>query len=109
MCVRVRGPFCGRTVHEKGLVEFRHKLVEQYCPIEINGTKVCRIVKAAERIAYYPHAALNLSAAELGQQINNLMGGDYHNCFANSGSEANEAGFNIARRNSRKFWQRENL
>src|ERR1035437_6566228 len=44
MCVRVRGPFCGRTVHEKGLVEFRHKLVEQYCPIEINDAKVCRIV-----------------------------------------------------------------
>jgi hypothetical protein len=26
------------------LIEFRHKLVEQHCPIEINDAKVCRIV-----------------------------------------------------------------
>jgi taurine-pyruvate aminotransferase len=50
-----------------------------------------------ERIAYYPHTAINLPAAELGEQINNLMGGGYHTYFVNSGSEANEAGFKIAR------------
>ena len=48
-------------------------------------------------IAYYPHTAMNLPAARLGEQINSLMGGDYHVYFVNSGSEANEAGFKIAR------------
>jgi adenosylmethionine-8-amino-7-oxononanoate aminotransferase len=48
-------------------------------------------------IAYYPHTAMNLPAAELGEQINALMGGDYHVYFVNSGSEANEAGFKFAR------------
>jgi adenosylmethionine-8-amino-7-oxononanoate aminotransferase len=50
-----------------------------------------------EQIAYYPHTAMNLPAARLGEQINTLMGGDYHVYFVNSGSEANEAGFKVAR------------
>jgi len=50
-----------------------------------------------EQIAYYPHTAMNLPAAQLGEQINGLMGGGYHTYFVNSGSEANEAGFKIAR------------
>jgi adenosylmethionine-8-amino-7-oxononanoate aminotransferase len=50
-----------------------------------------------EQIAYYPHTGMNLPAAELGLQLNTLMGGDYHTYFVNSGSEANEAGFKIAR------------
>ena len=50
-----------------------------------------------EQIAYYPHTAMNLPAARLGEQINTLMGGDYHTYFVNSGSEANEAGFKVAR------------
>ena len=50
-----------------------------------------------EQIAYYPHTAMNLPAARLGEQINALMGGDYHTYFVNSGSEANEAGFKVAR------------
>jgi adenosylmethionine-8-amino-7-oxononanoate aminotransferase len=50
-----------------------------------------------QAIAYYPHTAMNLPAAQLGEQINTLMGGDYHTYFVNSGSEANEAGFKIAR------------
>ncbi len=50
-----------------------------------------------QQIAYYPHTAMNLPAAQLGEQINNLMGGGYHTYFVNSGSEANEAGFKIAR------------
>jgi adenosylmethionine-8-amino-7-oxononanoate aminotransferase len=50
-----------------------------------------------ERIAYYPHTAMNLPAAQLGEQLNNLMGGGYHSYFVNSGSEANEAGFKVAR------------
>ncbi len=50
-----------------------------------------------QQIAYYPHTAINFPAAQLGEQINGLMGGDYHTYFVNSGSEANEAGFKIAR------------
>ena len=50
-----------------------------------------------QQIAYYPHTAMNIPAAQLGEQINNLMGGGYHTYFVNSGSEANEAGFKIAR------------
>jgi adenosylmethionine-8-amino-7-oxononanoate aminotransferase len=50
-----------------------------------------------QEIAYYPHIAMNLPAARLAEQINGLMGGDYHVYFVNSGSEANEAGFKMAR------------
>ena len=50
-----------------------------------------------EQIAYYPHTAMNLPAARLGEQINQLMGGQYHVYIVNSGSEANEAGFKVAR------------
>jgi adenosylmethionine-8-amino-7-oxononanoate aminotransferase len=50
-----------------------------------------------EQMAYYPHTAMNLPAARLGEQINTLMGGGYHTYFVNSGSEANEAGFKVAR------------
>ena len=50
-----------------------------------------------QAIAYYPHTAMNLPAAQLGEQLNTLMGGGYHSYFVNSGSEANEAGFKIAR------------
>jgi adenosylmethionine-8-amino-7-oxononanoate aminotransferase len=50
-----------------------------------------------QQMAYYPHTAMNLPAAQLAEQINQLMGGDYHTYFVNSGSEANEAGFKVAR------------
>ena len=50
-----------------------------------------------QAMAYYPHTAMNLPAAQLAEQINGLMGGGYHSYFVNSGSEANEAGFKIAR------------
>jgi adenosylmethionine-8-amino-7-oxononanoate aminotransferase len=48
-------------------------------------------------LAYYPHMAMNAPAAGLADKINTLMGGGYHTYFVNSGSEANEAGFKIAR------------
>ena len=50
-----------------------------------------------QSMAYYPHTAINLPAAALGEKINALFGGDTHVYFVNSGSEANEAGFKIAR------------
>src|SRR3984885_1887548 len=55
---------------------------------------------AAERsrqLSYFPHTAMNAPAAALAEKINGLMGGGYHTYFVNSGSEANEAGFKIAR------------
>jgi adenosylmethionine-8-amino-7-oxononanoate aminotransferase len=53
-------------------------------------------------IAYYPHTAMNLPAAELAEMINGLMGGGYHVYFVNSGSEANEAGFKVARQYAKR-------
>jgi taurine-pyruvate aminotransferase len=49
------------------------------------------------QLSYFPHTAMNLPAAGLAEKINTLMGGGYHTYFVNSGSEANEAGFKIAR------------
>src|SRR5271169_5330246 len=49
------------------------------------------------QLAYFPHTAMNAPAAALAEKINGLMGGGYHTYFVNSGSEANEAGFKIAR------------
>ena len=49
------------------------------------------------QLAYFPHTAMNVPAAALAEKINGLMGGGYHTYFVNSGSEANEAGFKIAR------------
>jgi taurine-pyruvate aminotransferase len=48
-------------------------------------------------LPYYPHTAMNLPAAALAEKVNCLLGGDNHVYFVNSGSEANEAGFKIAR------------
>jgi taurine-pyruvate aminotransferase len=49
------------------------------------------------QLSYFPHTAMNAPAAALAEKINGLMGGGYHTYFVNSGSEANEAGFKIAR------------
>ena len=49
------------------------------------------------QLSYFPHTAMNEPAAKLAEQLNTLMGGGYHSYFVNSGSEANEAGFKIAR------------
>ena len=49
------------------------------------------------QLSYFPHTAMNAPAAALAEKINELMGGGYHTYFVNSGSEANEAGFKIAR------------
>jgi adenosylmethionine-8-amino-7-oxononanoate aminotransferase len=58
-------------------------------------------------VAYYPHTAMNLPAAELGEQLNGLMGGGYHTYFVNSGSEANEAGIKVARQYAKQEFPRE--
>jgi taurine-pyruvate aminotransferase len=48
-------------------------------------------------LAYFPHTAINLPAAALAEKLNGLLGGGHHVYFVNSGSEANEAGFKLAR------------
>lgn len=50
-----------------------------------------------QTLAYYPHTAMNAPASALAGTINGLVGGGHHVYFVNSGSEANEAGFKIAR------------
>jgi adenosylmethionine-8-amino-7-oxononanoate aminotransferase len=50
-----------------------------------------------QQLSYFPHTAMNAPAAALAEKVNGLMGGGYHTYFVNSGSEANEAGFKIAR------------
>ena len=50
------------------------------------------------QLSYFPHTAMNVPAAGLADKINGLVGGGYHTYFVNSGSEANEAGFKIARK-----------
>src|SRR3954447_17573911 len=49
------------------------------------------------QLSYFPHTAMNAPAAVLAEKIDGLVGGGYHTYFVNSGSEANEAGFKIAR------------
>jgi taurine-pyruvate aminotransferase len=49
------------------------------------------------QLSYFPHTAMNAPAAALAEKVNGLMGGGYHTYFVNSGSEANEAGFKLAR------------
>jgi len=53
------------------------------------------------QLSYFPHTAMNEPAAQLAAQLNALVGGGYHSYFVNSGSEANEAGFKIARQYNR--------
>ena len=53
--------------------------------------------KQMQSLAYYPHTAMNVPAAALANKVNDLLGGDNHVYFVNSGSEANEAGFKFTR------------
>lgn len=61
-------------------------------------TDLAEVAAAQMRaLPYYPHTAINAPAAALAARLNGLMGGDTHVYFVASGSEANEAGFKIAR------------
>lgn len=46
---------------------------------------------------YYPLTQSHLPAIELGEKLNELLGGEYTFFFSNSGSEANEVAFKVAR------------
>src|SRR5437588_8692147 len=89
----------GSTVVEADGTEYLNGMAGLWC-VNIGYGRAELAGVAAEQLrqlAYFPHTSMNLPAAELAEKINGLMGGGYHTYFVNSGSEANEAGFKIAR------------
>ena len=82
------------------MLDFRHQRSRRYkqAGVEPYGRSELAEVAADQmrQLSYFPHTAMNTPAAALAEKINELMGGDY-TYFVNSGSEANEAGFKIAR------------
>ncbi|MFZ3589122.1 aspartate aminotransferase family protein [Bacillus sp. DJP31] len=50
-----------------------------------------------KEMAYFPLTQSHVKAVELAEKLNEMLGGDYVIFFSNSGSEANEAAFKIAR------------
>jgi taurine-pyruvate aminotransferase len=50
-----------------------------------------------KEMAYFPLTQSHVPAIKLAEKLNDLLGGDYVIFFSNSGSEANEAAFKIAR------------
>jgi len=89
----------GSTITDADGTQYLDAMAGLWCVnIGYGRTELAEVAaEQMQQIAYYPHTAMNLPAARLGEQINNLMGGGYHTYFVNSGSEANEAGFKFAR------------
>src|SRR5690625_4526699 len=62
------------------------------------------IVEAAaeqmRNLTYFPLTSSHLLAVELSSKISELLGSEHQTFFSNSGSEANEAAFKIARQKS---------
>jgi adenosylmethionine-8-amino-7-oxononanoate aminotransferase len=89
----------GSTITDADGTSYLDAMAGLWCVnIGYGRTELAQIAaEQMEQMAYYPHTAMNLPAARLAEQINTLMGGDYHTYFVNSGSEANEAGFKVAR------------
>ncbi|WP_027409700.1 aspartate aminotransferase family protein [Anoxybacteroides tepidamans] len=50
-----------------------------------------------KKLAYFPLTQSHTAAVELGEKLNELLGDEYVIFFSNSGSEANETAFKIAR------------
>ncbi|WP_078413682.1 aspartate aminotransferase family protein [Priestia abyssalis] len=50
-----------------------------------------------KQVSYFPLTQSHVPAIQLAEKLNELLGGDYVIFFSNSGSEANEAAFKIAR------------
>src|SRR3984957_9113454 len=89
----------GSTIVDADGTEYLDGMAGLWCVNIGYGRTAPAEVAAAQlrQLAAFPHAAMNVPAAALAEKINGLMGGDYHPYSVNSGSEANEAGFNIAR------------
>lgn len=89
----------GSTIRDADGTTYLDAMAGLWCVnIGYGRTELAEIAaEQMQQMAYYPHTAMNLPAARLAEQVNTLMGGDYHVYFVNSGSEANEAGFKVAR------------
>jgi taurine-pyruvate aminotransferase len=80
----------GSTVFDHNGTEYLDAMAGLWCVnIGYGRTELAQVAaEQMENLAYYPHTAMNIPAAELGEKINYLMGGGYHTYFVNSGSEA---------------------
>jgi len=89
----------GSTVVDADGTEYLDAMAGLWCVnIGYGRTELAEVAADQMRqLAYFPHTAMNAPASALAEKINGLMGGGYHTYFVNSGSEANEAGFKIAR------------
>jgi taurine-pyruvate aminotransferase len=89
----------GSTIVDADGTEYLDAMAGLWC-VNIGYGRTELATVAAEQmqaLAYYPHTGMNQPATSLAEQINGLLGSDNHVYFVNSGSEANEAGFKIAR------------
>jgi taurine-pyruvate aminotransferase len=89
----------GSTIFDADGTAYLDAMAGLWCVnIGYGRTELAEVAATQMRqLSYFPHTAMNLPAAALAEKINGLMGGGYHTYFVNSGSEANEAGFKIAR------------
>jgi taurine-pyruvate aminotransferase len=89
----------GSTIYDADGTEYLDAMAGLWCVnIGYGRTELAEVAaEQVRQLAYYPHTAMNVPASALAEKINGLMGGGYHTYFVNSGSEANEAGFKIAR------------
>jgi taurine-pyruvate aminotransferase len=89
----------GSTIYDADGTGYLDAMAGLWCVnIGYGRTELAEVAaEQLRQLAYFPHTAMNVPAAALAEQINALMGGGYHTYFVNSGSEANEAGFKIAR------------
>ena len=89
----------GSTIVDADGTEYLDGMAGLWCVnIGYGRTELAEVAAEQMRqLSYFPHTAMNAPAAALAEKINGLMGGGYHTYFVNSGSEANEAGFKIAR------------
>jgi taurine-pyruvate aminotransferase len=89
----------GSTIYDADGTEYLDAMAGLWCVnIGYGRTELAEVAaEQVRQLAYYPHTAMNVPASALAEKINGLLDGDYHTYFVNSGSEANEAGFKIAR------------
>ena len=89
----------GSTVVDADGTEYLDAMAGLWCVnIGYGRTELAEVAAEQMRaLPYYPHTAMNAPAARLAARVNGLLGGDNHVYFVASGSEANEAGFKIAR------------
>jgi len=89
----------GSTVVDADGTEYLDGMAGLWCVnVGYGRTELADVAAAQMRaLPYYPHTAMNAPAAALAERVNGLLGGDNHVYFVASGSEANEAGFKIAR------------